>query len=319
MLRTVFMGTPGFAVASLAAMRAAGHAVLAVYTQPPRPAGRGHRLQPSPVQVAAEAAGIPVRTPVSLRDRDVQAAFAALGAEVAVVAAYGLILPRAVLDAPRLGCINVHASLLPRWRGAAPIQRAILAGDTVTGVSIMRMEAGLDTGPVLLAEAMAIAPTDTATTLHDRLAPAGARLLVEALAGLEAGRLEAAPQPEEGVTYAHKIARAEGALDWRLPANALDRAVRALNPTPGTWFVQGGERIRVLAAAIAAAPAGAPPGTVLDDRLTVATGAGTLRPTRLQRPGRAAQDAGDLLRGFPIPPGTVLTLPDRSDLAQEFR
>ncbi|MCC7275843.1 MAG: methionyl-tRNA formyltransferase [Alphaproteobacteria bacterium] len=302
------MGSPAFAVAILDALVAAGHTVAACYSQPPRPAGRGHRVQPSPVQARAEALGIPVRTPRTLRTADAQAEFAALGADAAVVAAYGLILPVPVLQAPRLGCLNVHASLLPRWRGAAPIQRAILAGDGETGVTIMQMDAGLDTGGMLLAEAVPIGPRTTAAALHDRLAEVGARLVVRALDGVARGTLAAVPQPADGVTYAAKITRDEAAIDWRLPAAAIDRQVRGLDPWPGTWFVHGGERIRVLAGVADAAPSG-PPGAVLDDRLTVACGAGAYRPTRLQRPGRGPAEADAFLRGYPIPAGTLLPPP----------
>ena len=303
-LRLAFMGTPDFAVPILEALRAAGHEIAAVYTQPPRPAGRGHQPQPSPVARAAAAAGIPVRTPARLDAAEVEA-FRALVLDAAVVAAYGLILPPTVLGAPRLGCINVHASLLPRWRGAAPIQRALLAGDSETGVTIMQMDAGLDTGPMLLKEAVPIGPKATAQELHDRLAALGASLVVRALAGLAAGTLAAVQQPAEGVTYAKKLAREEGRLDWRKTAAELERAVRALNPAPGVWLEHGGERIKVLAAEIVAAASGAP-GTVLDAALTVACGSGALRLTRLQRPGRAPMEADALLRGFAIPVGTRL-------------
>jgi methionyl-tRNA formyltransferase len=235
MLRLVFMGSPVFSVAILDALAAAGHAVVACYAQPPKPAGRGHKVQPCPVHAHAERLGIPVRTPKSLRAADVQAEFRDLAADVAVVAAYGLILPRPILEAPRLGCVNVHASLLPRWRGAAPIQRAILAGDGQTGVTIMQMDEGLDTGAMLLAEAVPIAPDTTAPSLHDALSALGARLVVAALDGLAAGTLQAVPQPADGVTYAAKLDRAEARIDWRSEAAAVDRAVRALNPWPGTF------------------------------------------------------------------------------------
>ena len=303
-LRLAFMGTPDFAVPILEALRAAGHEIVCVYTQPPRPAGRGQQPQPSPVARAAAAAGIPVRTPARL-DATEAAGFRALGLDAAVVAAYGLILPPAVLAAPRLGCINVHASLLPRWRGAAPIQRAILAGDSETGVTIMQMEAGLDTGPMLLEQAVPIGPRTTAQELHDRLATLGARLIVEAMSGLEQGALRAVPQPAEGVTYARKLGRDEGRLDWRKSADELERMVRALNPAPGVWFEHEKERIKVLAAEVVAARAGAP-GAVLDAALTVACGRGALRLTRLQRAGRAPMDAEAFLRGYAILAGTQL-------------
>lgn len=303
-LRLAFMGSPDFAVPSLNALIEAGHEIAAVYTQPPRPAGRGQRPKPSPVQVAAEAHNLPVRTPVTLKDPAEQMAFAELGLDAAVVVAYGLILPRPVLEAPRLGCLNVHASLLPRWRGAAPIQRAILAGDRETGVTIMVMDEGLDTGPTLLAERIPIGPDETAATLHDRLAALGARLIVAALDGLATGRLQPVPQPAEGVTYAAKLTRAEGRLDWRRPASVLERQVRALAPWPGAWFEAGGDRIKVLAAE--PAPGEGPPGRVLDDRLTVACGEGALRLTRVQRAGKAPMGAAEFLRGFPLPAGTDL-------------
>ena len=305
-LGLVFMGTPDFAATILEALLAAGHDVRAVYTQPPRPSGRGHRTTPSPVQALAERRGLAVRCPTRLRPPEESAAFAATGAEAAVVAAYGLILPPAFLAAPRLGCVNVHASLLPRWRGAAPIQHAILAGDAETGVTIMQMEEGLDTGPILLQRAIPIAPTATAGSLSQQLAELGAALIVEALAGLAAGSLEPRPQPADGVTYAGKFGREAGRLDWHLPASELERRVRAFDPWPGTFFEHAGERIRVLRAAPIDAVSPAPPGTVLDERLAVACGEGALRLLRLQRPGRAPLDAAALLRGFSIPPGTRL-------------
>jgi len=304
-LRLAFMGTPDFAVPILQALIEAGHDVVAVYTQPPRPSGRGHRPQPSPVQRAAEAAGIPVLTPAKL-DAAEQANFRGLALDAAVVAAYGLILPKPVLEAPRLGCLNVHASLLPRWRGAAPIQRAILAGDQETGVTIMQMDEGLDTGPMLLAEPVSIGPETTASALHDRLAAVGARLIVRALGGLADGTLGAHPQPAEGITYAKKLARQEGWIDWSQPAAELERRVRALNPVPGVWFERGGERIKVLAAIVAEGRAAAPPGTVLDTDLTVACGSAALRLSRLQRAGRAAVDAAAFLRGYALKPGDRL-------------
>ena len=308
-LRLVFMGTPDFSVPALAALIAAGHDVVCVYTQPPRKSGRGHRTQPSPVHAFAEEQGIPVRHPASLKDEAVQRDFAALNPDAAIVAAYGLILPAAVLDAPRLGCLNIHASLLPRWRGAAPIQRAIAAGDAETGVTIMQMDEGLDTGAMLIRDTVPIGKETTAATLHDALAARGATLIVEALAGLQDGSIDPAPQPEQGVTYAHKLDRDEGRLDWNRPAAELERLVRAFNPWPGVWFEHDGARVRVLAADVVDAPGAAAPGTVLDDGLTVACGDGALRPTRVQRPGRAAMDTDALLRGHPIPPGTVLAAP----------
>jgi methionyl-tRNA formyltransferase len=309
----VFMGTPGFASTILRALIDAGHSTLAAYTQPPRPSGRGHQLQPSPVQLLAEQNAILVRSHSSLRPPEVAAEIAALGADLAVVAAYGLILPPAVLRAPRLGCINVHASLLPRWRGAAPIQHAILAGDRETGITIMQMEEGLDTGPILLQQAMPIGPEATAIGLSAELAVIGAKLIRDAIDGLRDGRLSPRPQPEAGVTYAPKIGRDEGWLDWRQPAAVLERKVRALEPWPGTFFAAGGERIRVLAATVLLpAGLGVPPGTVLDARLSIACGEDVLRPLRLQRPGRAPVEAPAFLRGYPIPAGTLLPCPATS-------
>jgi methionyl-tRNA formyltransferase len=301
-MRIVFMGTPDFSVPVLQALVDAGHDVVAAYSQPPRRAGRGKALTPSPVQARAEALGIPARTPVTLRDVDAQAEFAAWEADVAVVAAYGLILPRAVLEAPRLGCLNVHASLLPRWRGAAPIQRAILAGDAETGVGIMQMEAGLDTGPVRL-EGRTPIEGKTAGALTDELSAMGARLMVEVLGDIEAYPAKA--QPEDGVTYAPKIDKAEARIDWSRGAVEVERQVRAFNPVPGAFFEIGDERIRVLAADTL--PAGALSfGMVLDDQLTIACGDGAIRPSLLQRAGRGIMTSSELLRGFSIPPGTRL-------------
>ncbi|MBL6455847.1 methionyl-tRNA formyltransferase [Belnapia sp. T6] len=300
-MRLAFMGSPDFAVPALRALHGAGHAIVAVYCQPPRPAGRGQREQPCPVHRAALELGLPVRTPTRLRkDTAEHEAFAALGLDAAVVAAYGLILPRPMLDAPRRGCLNIHASLLPRWRGAAPIQAAILAGDAESGVTIMQMEEGLDTGPMLLKGVVPIGPRMTTPELHDALAPLGARLVLEALERDP----PAEPQPTDDASYAPKLSKADAPLDWTLPAAVLDRRVRALNPWPGTIFTQAGEAIRVLAAEPAEG-AGAP-GTVLDEAALVACGEGALRLTRLQRPGRGPLPARDFLRGFPLPPGTVL-------------
>ncbi len=302
-MRIVFMGTPDFAVPSLDALVAAGHEVIAAYTQPPRPAGRGKSLSPSPVQRRAEALGIAVHHPVSLRTPEAQEAFAALRPDIAVVAAYGLILPRAILDAPVHGCINVHASLLPRWRGAAPIQRAILAGDTVTGVTIMEMEAGLDTGAMF---AKVETPTEgkTAGALTDELARSGAALLVNVLADLSAFR--PVPQPEGGVTYATKIDKSEARLDFLVSATQVARAVRAFAPAPGAFFEFQGERIRILAAEPLITPQPARPGTVIDDDLTIACNPGALRPLLVQRAGRGAMEPAALLRGFAVPRGTPL-------------
>ena len=307
------MGTPAFAAPTLDALRASGHSIAAVYTQPPRAAERGRKVRPTPVAVRAEAAGVEVRTPPSLKPEEAQTAFAALGADLAVTVAYGLILPPVVLTAPRLGCINAHASLLPRWRGAAPIQRAIMAGDRETGVTIMRMDEGLDTGPILMAERVPIGPETTGGTLHDTLAALSARLVVKAIDGLAAGTLTETPQPSQGVTYAAKLEKHEAAIDWRAPAAQIERTVHALAPRPGAWFDHEGERIKVLAAEEAAGTPGALPGTVIDEALTVACGDGAaLRPTRLQRAGKAVMDTDAFLRGRPIAAGTRLPCPATS-------
>ncbi len=300
-MRIVFMGTPDFAVPTLNALAEAGHEIVAVYCQPPRPAGRGKKLQASPVQLAAEARGFAVRYPVSLKGAEEQAEFAALQADVAVVAAYGLILPQAILDAPKFGCLNVHGSILPRWRGAAPVQRAILAGDERTGVTIMEMERGLDTGPML---AKVETPVDrkTAGELTNELAELGAGLMVQVLADLAAYPAE--PQPDEGVTYAHKIDKAESRLDFTRSAVEVERQIRAFAPAPGAFFELEGERYRVLAADVVDG-AGAP-GSTLDDALTIACGKGALAPRIVQRAGRPAMETAALLRGRPVPQGTVL-------------
>ncbi|MES2445159.1 MAG: methionyl-tRNA formyltransferase [Pseudomonadota bacterium] len=315
-MRIVFMGTPEFAVPVLDALVAAGHEIVAAYSQPPRRGNRG-KVAPSPVQVRAEALGIPVRTPLTLRDAEAQAEFAAFGADVAVVAAYGLILPKPVLAAPRLGCLNVHGSNLPRWRGAAPIQRAILAGDAETGVGIMQMEAGLDTGPVLLEEKIEIGAYDTTGVLSYRLSHIGAGLMVKVLANPEA--YPPRPQSDVDITYANKIDKAEARIDWTKGAEFVDRQIRAFNPTPGAWFEYHGERIRILTARIQSAPNDptyrtdfpAGPGVVLDDQLAIGCGSGAIRPDmvvpeKVQRAGRGVMTADELLRGFPIPPGTQL-------------
>jgi methionyl-tRNA formyltransferase len=306
-LRVAFMGTPDFAVPTLDALARAGHTIAAVYSQPPRPAGRGQKARPSPVQACAERHGWPVLTPKTLKTAEAQSAFAALDLDVAVVVAYGLILPAAVLAAPRLGCVNVHASLLPRWRGAAPIQRAILAGDAETGVTIMQMDAGLDTGPMLLRQAMSIDRLN-AQELHDNLAALGASLIGDALRGLAGGTLSATPQPPEGVTYAEKIDKAEGRLDWRESAAVLERRVRAFTPRPGAFFElpadRGSERIKVLAADVRAESG--LPGTLLDDKATIACGEGALRLVAVQRAGKAPMEVEAFLRGFTLPAGSVL-------------
>lgn len=301
-LRLAFMGTPDFAVGAFDALAKAGHEIAAVYTQPPRPAGRGQREQRSPVHEKALALGIQVRHPTSLKSPDEQAAFAGLALDLAVVAAYGLILPKAILEAPRLGCLNIHASLLPRWRGAAPIQRAIEAGDVVSGVTIMQMDAGLDTGAMLLKAQIPIGPDTTGGKLHDELAAIGAKAIVDAIDRLADLHPEA--QPEAGVTYAKKLDKAEAKLDWSLSADALDRRIRAFDPFPGTWFEAKGERIKVLAAKKVAGKGA--PGTVLASPPIVACGEGALALTRLQRAGGKPMDAAAFANGFDLPPGTVL-------------
>ncbi|KPF93349.1 methionyl-tRNA formyltransferase [Novosphingobium sp. AAP83] len=300
-MRIIFMGTPDFAVPTLNALVAAGHHVVAAYSQPPRPAGRGKKLQPSPVHLAAEAHGIAVRTPVSLKGADEQAELAALDADIAVVAAYGLILPQAVLDAPKLGCLNVHGSILPRWRGAAPVQRAILAGDDLTGVTIMQMARGLDTGP-MLAKIETPVSGKTAGELTSELAIKGAALMVQVLADLAV--YPPVIQHDEGVTYAHKIDKAESRLDFALPAVEVERQIRAFAPAPGAFFELDGERYRVLAADVVEGAGAA--GETLDDALTIACGSGAIRPTLIQRAGRPAMDAGSLLRGRAVGVGTYL-------------
>lgn len=299
-MRIVFMGTPDFSVPALDAL-AARHEVVAVYSQPPRPSGRGQKPRPGPVAARAEALGIPVRTPAKLRDAAAIAEFAGFAPEVAVVAAYGLILPQSVLDVPARGCLNIHASLLPRWRGAAPIQRAIMAGDAETGVCIMQMAAGLDTGPVLIRRATEIGPRDTAGSLHDRLAGIGAEAVVDALSRLDT--LTPELQPEAGVTYAAKIDKAEARVDWSRPATEVDRLIRGLAPFPGAWTEIGGERVKLLLSERADGTGA--PGTVLDG-LTIACGAGAVRILTVQRAGRGAMQADDFLRGTPVPAGTRL-------------
>jgi methionyl-tRNA formyltransferase len=300
-MRVVYMGSPAFAVPTLDALVEAGHEIVAVYCQPPRPANRGKKLQKTAVQTRAEELGLEVRTPARLRGEDEQEAFAKLKADIAVVAAYGLILPQPILDAPARGCVNVHASLLPRWRGAAPIQRAILAGDKTTGVTIMQMEAGLDTGPMLIRAELPIGRR-TAGELTDDLAKLGAGLMVDYLA--DPVSCPAEPQPEEGVSYAAKIDKAEARIDWTQPAEQVERQVRAFAPAPGAWFEHAGERVKLLGAETTEG-SGAP-GTVLDDKLTIACGNAAVRATLLQRAGRGAMSAAELLRGFALPPGTVL-------------
>jgi methionyl-tRNA formyltransferase len=305
-LRVVFMGTPDFSVPALSEIVAAGHDVLAVYTQPPRPAGRGMAARKSPVHHFAEEAGIPVLTPRSLKSANVQNQFYTHDADVAVVAAYGLILPRAVLEAPRYGCLNIHASLLPRWRGAAPIQRALMAGDPETGVCIMQMDEGLDTGPVCMGERIAIGPDMTAGELHDELSLMGARLIALALRRLSEGRLASRPQPPQGATYAAKIVKGEERIDWTLPAIDVHNRIRAFSPMPGAWFealLSGKtERIKVLRSVVV--PGRGEPGQMLDTQLTVACGSMAVRLTRVQRSGKKPMLGAEFLRGFPLGKGT---------------
>jgi methionyl-tRNA formyltransferase len=301
-MRIIFMGTPDFAVPTLNALVKAGHDVVAVYSQPPRPANRGKKLTPSAVHARAEALGLEVRTPVSLKATEEQAAFAALHADVAVVAAYGLLLPQPILDAPRHGCLNVHGSLLPRWRGAAPVQRAILAGDEETGICIMQMEAGLDTGPVRATASTAI-DRKTAGDLTDELAGLGAALMVEVLADLDAH--PAAAQPDDGVTYARKIEKAEARLDFSQPAEAVERQIRAFNPVPGAFFELDGERYRILAADNVDGVGKS--GGVLDDQLTIACADRAIRPNIIQRAGKPAMPLAEFLRGNRIMAGTILS------------
>src|SRR5438094_3348241 len=300
-MRIIFMGTPDFAVPTLDALIAAGHEIGAVYCQPARPAGRGKALRPSPVQAAAAAAGIAVRAPLTWRDPDVQAAFAALEPDLAVVAAYGLILPEPILNAPRYGCLNVHASLLPRWRGAAPIQRAILAGDERTGITIMGMEKGLDTGPIYAVRETAI-DGKTAGELTSELAGIGGALIVRVIDSLPGAQPK--PQPDDGVTYASKVNKGEAQLDFNASAEVVERQVRAFNPVPGAYFEWNAERIKLLATAVTNAQG--EPGTVLDDKLTIACSDGAIVPTLVQRAGRAAMTSAELLRGFAIPVGSLL-------------
>jgi methionyl-tRNA formyltransferase len=300
-MRLAFMGTPDFAVPTLDALIEAGHEVIACYSQPPRPAGRGKALRPSPVHQRAEAARIEVRTPLTLRDKDEQQAFVELEIDAAVVAAYGLILPMPILEAPRFGCLNVHGSILPRWRGAAPVQRAILAGDQATGVTIMGMERGLDTGP-MFAVRETMVDRKTAGELTDELSRMGAALMVEVLERL--GDINAVPQPEDGVTYASKVEKHEARLDFSQSAQQVERQVRAFNPMPGAYFEVGGERIKVLGAELG--EASGRPGTVLDQGLAIACGSDSIVPTLVQRAGRGAMTPSELLRGFSIPAGTRL-------------
>jgi methionyl-tRNA formyltransferase len=301
-MRLAFMGSPDFAVPALQALHAAGHTIAAVYCQPARPAGRGQAVRRCPVHVAADALGLPVRTPSRLRtDTQAHAEFATLALDAAVVAAYGLILPQPMLDAPSRGCLNIHASLLPRWRGAAPIQAAVRAGDTATGITIMQMDAGLDTGAMLLSQSVPITARTTTASLHDTLATIGASLVLQALSSNPTPQ----PQPESGATYAPKLSREDGRIDWTQPADAIDRQIRAFDPWPGTFSTLGSTPLKIHAAEPAADMTGSP-GTVLDAGLTIACGTGALRLTKVQLPGRGALDTAAFLRGHPIPPGTIL-------------
>jgi methionyl-tRNA formyltransferase len=299
-MRIVFMGSPDFAVPSLEALVAAGHDIVAAYAQPPRPAGRGKADRKTAVHERAEELGIEVRTPRTLRSEEEQEHFRALDADLAVVAAYGLILPKTILEAPRLGCVNVHASLLPRWRGAAPIQRAILAGDEISGVTLMQMDEGLDTGPMLVRQTIDIRHKN-AGEVTEEMSNLGARLLIDWLTT----PTPAEPQPIAGATYASKIDKAETRIDWTQAAAEIERQVRAFNPVPGAWFEANGERLKLLKAAVGTDASGKP-GEVLDDKLNIACGSGYIRPLKVQRAGRAAITAGELLRGFAISKGTML-------------
>lgn len=304
-MRLAFMGTPEFALPTLQALAASSHELRAVYTQAPKPAGRGKRLRRSPVHDFAEKHGIEVRTPKSLRRTEVIDEFCALNLDACVVVAYGLILPRRVLAHPELGCINVHASLLPRWRGAAPLNRAIMAGDTETGVSIMKMEKGLDTGPVLLMDRVPITPETTAEVLHDQLAELGSKLLLQALQGLEDGTLSATAQSDEGASYADKIDKAEGVINWNEPADSVDCLIRGLSPFPGAWFTIDGIRFKALNSRVGASDQVAAPGTLLSSDLTIACGKGSVQILELQRAGKGPMATADFLRGFPLAAGLV--------------
>jgi methionyl-tRNA formyltransferase len=306
-MRLAFLGTPEFAATCLRAVVAAGHEVACVYSQPPAPRGRGKTLQPSPVHAFALERGLTVRTPLSMRAPEEIAAFAGLNLDAAVVVAFGQILPREILEAPRLGAFNLHASLLPRWRGAAPIQRAIMAGDKVTGVEVMRMSEGLDEGPVLAAETLRIDALETAGTLHDRLSVAGAGLIVPTLAAVERGEAVETPQAQDGVTYARKIKAREARIRWDRSGEEVDRRIRGLSPFPGAWFTAPSDRglVRVKALLSRYEEGDGAPGQVLDDALLIACGSGAVRILRAQREGRSAQDAEEFLRGFPAPAGTT--------------
>ncbi|HUY69183.1 MAG TPA: methionyl-tRNA formyltransferase [Alphaproteobacteria bacterium] len=304
-LRLAFMGTPAFAVAALRTLKDAGHDIVMVYAPPPKPAGRGQHMQKSAVQIAAEDMGLAVRTPKTLRDAEEQKIFAGLKLDIAVIAVYSLILPLPILVAPKFGCLNIHPSLLPRWRGAAPIKRALLAGDRETGVTIMQLEEGLDSGPMLLQEKIPVAPAATAETLDDELAVMGARMIVEALDGLAAGAITPKPQPQEGITYAAKLTREDGRIDWTKPAADIERQIRALQPWPGAFFMLGDESVKVLAAEMVAGAKGAA-GTLLADDFTVACGKDALRLVTVQRAGKSATDGASFLRGARLAEGQIL-------------
>lgn len=300
-IRIAFMGTPDFAVHILEGLVKAKYNVVAVYTQPPRPMGRGYKMNPTPVEEYARLHNIPVYAPSSLKSKEAQTQWKALNLDVAIVAAYGLILPQAILDAPRWGCLNIHASLLPRWRGAAPIQRAILADDRQTGITIMKMEAGLDTGNSLLMESTPITSTTTTVQLHQTLATLGSKALLKVLPFYLSGEIEPIPQPEEGVTYAEKLLKKEGELNWQLSAKLLERKIRALNPWPGTWFMIGEDRIKVLDAMVVPCSSSVSPGTIVDDQLTIACGEGALRILLVQKTGKNPMPVEDFLRGYQLP------------------
>jgi len=303
-LRLIFMGTPDFVVPTLLALTAAGHDIVAVYTRAPKPAGRGMDMQVTPIEREARRLALPVFTPKTLRDEAAQDAFASHNVDAAVVVAYGLILPKAVLEAPRLGCFNVHASLLPRWRGAAPINRAVMAGDKESGVTIMQMDEGLDTGAMVMREALPILPDMTAGELHDALAQQGARLMPVALAAAERGALSLTPQPEAGVTYAEKISKSETRIDWSKPANEVHNHIRGLSPFPGAWFELDGVRVKALRTTLAEG-SGAP-GLALDDKLAIACGDGAIRLVQIQRAGKQPMSADEFLRGTPVKAGTAV-------------
>jgi len=304
-MRLIFMGTPDFAVPTLAQLAAAGHEIVAAYTRAAKPAGRGMAMQPTPVEHEARRLGIPVLTPKALRDEPVEAGFRAHRADIAVVVAYGLILPKAVLDAPKFGCFNVHASLLPRWPGAAPINRAIMAGDAESGVTIMKMDEGLDTGAIAMTDRIAISPDMTAGELHDALAPLGGDLMTRALVALKRGSLMLTPQPHDGVTYAEKITNTETRIDWAKPWNEVHNHIRGLSPFPGAWFARGGVRVKALRSTKGEGQINlnAVPGTALDDKLTIACGTGAVRLTQVQRAGKQPMSAEDFLRGTPLKAG----------------